>query len=250
MNTFVNKKVPTVNEQDQTNLFSTEDKLESGFYQDTDLNSDYDNSIYYDDDSFLDIYEAIEGEKTRAYLSFREIEKTQDSSLKNLLLNIENKISFHNVDAELNIVLEKDDIEESVNCEFMFNAFWHIVTQYSLQNKIDLLQIVEAKDKPMWMNRSNCFSFRIPASCDALELALYKSKPAKIVFLQTTNHENNMCNRDLVFGLGIYLFDENDNLISKMVYKFFDESIAPENALRLNIATALWQFYDSSRCFF
>ncbi|HFX6516900.1 TPA: hypothetical protein ACIFEI_000523 [Acinetobacter nosocomialis] len=248
--------------QDQTNLFSTEDKLESGFDQDIGLNSDYDDSIYsddsiyyassiyHDDNSILDAYEIIEGKKINAYFNFREIEKTQDLILKNLLLNYENKINFHNVDAELNIVLDKYDIEESINFEFMFNSFWHIVTQYSLQNNIGLLQIVEAKDKPMWMNRSNRFSCRTPASCDALELALYKLKPAKIVFLQTTNHENNIYNGDLVLGFGIYLFDENNNLISKIVYKFFDESIAPENALRLDIATVFSQLYDSSRCLF
>ncbi len=55
---------------------------------------------------------------------------------------------------------------------------------------------------------------------------------------------------DSVFGFGLYLFDEADNLISKLVYKFIDESIAPENARRLNTPTTFEQLEDRSRPFF
>lgn len=238
-------------EQDQTNLFSTEDKLENGFHQDLDFNNVYDDCIDYDDyDDILDIQVAIECTSDDAYLNFKEIKKSRSSSLKRSLHNIKKKVDFYGADAELNIVIEKYNIAESKNCEFIFNAFWKTITQYVVKNNIGVLKIDEAKDKPMWMNSSNRPSCcNTPVSLDALELTLYRSKPAKIIFLQSTNYASNMCN-DLIFGFGIYLFDKKNNLISKIVYKFFDESIAPENALRLNIPTTLGSFYDSSRPFF
>ena len=166
------------------------------------------------------------------------------------MTNIQEKNEFDEINAECNIFLEKDNIADSKFCEFLFNDHWHLVTQYVVKNNIGLLKVDEAKDKSIWFGGScNSSSQSIPNSLDSLELTLYRLKPAKIVYLQSIDYASNMCN-DSVFGFGLYLFDEADNLISKIVYKFFDESVAPESALRLNPPITFEQLDDSSRPFF
>ena len=119
-----------------------------------------------------------------------------------------------------------------------------------MKNNIGLLKANEAKDKSIWCGGScNSSSQSIPDSIDSLDLTLSRLKPAKIVYLQSTDYASNMCN-DSIFGFGLYLLDENNNLITKLVYKFIDKSIAPDNARRLNTPTTFEQLDDSSRPFF
>lgn len=215
---------------------------------DATINDDF---IKYDDpDHILDIQERIEGEKLQAYFNNREINESQGLNLDESLVNIHEKNELDQIIAESNIVLKKDNIADSKFCEFLFNALWHLVTQYALKNNIGLLKVNEAKDKSIWCGGScNSLSQSIPDSLDSLELTLSRLKPAKIVYLQSTDYASNMCN-DSVFGFGLYLFDEANNLIAKLVYKFFDESIAPENARRLSTPTTFEQLEDRSRPFF
>ena len=86
----------------------------------------------------------------------------------------------------------------------------------------------------------------LPHSLDDFASMLCDQKPSKIVYFTLMPYMH----VDSVFGFGLYLFDEADNLISKLVYKFFDESIAPKNALRLNTPTTFEQLDDRSRPFF
>ena len=215
---------------------------------DATINDDF---IKYDDpDHILDIQERIEGEKLQAYFNNREINESQGLNLDESLVNIHEKNELDQIIAESNIVLKKDNIADSKFCEFLFNALWHLVTQYALKNNIGFLKVDETKDKSIWCGGScNSLSQSIPDSLDSLELTLSRLKPAKIVYLQSTDYASNMCN-DSVFGFGLYLFDEANNLIAKLVYKFFDESIAPENARKLNTPTTFEQLDDRSRPFF
>lgn len=239
------------NDQGQTDFVASLDQCENDVFQNDSHFDIYDDSINYDDfDNILDIQERIEFSKVQAYFNEREIDQSQILKLDESLTNIQEKNEFDKVNAECNIIVEKDKIADSKFCEFLFNAYWHLATQYVVKNNIGLLKVNEAKDKSIWCSGScNSSSQSIPDSLDSLELTLSRLKPAKIVYLQSTNYASDMCN-DSVFGFGLYLFDEANNLITKLVYKFFDESIAPENARKLNTPTTFEQLDDSSRPFF
>lgn len=239
------------NDQGQTDFVASLDQCENDVFQNDSHFDIYDSSINYDDfDNILDIQERIEFSKVQAYFNEQKINQSQILKLDESLTNIQEKLEFDKVNAEFNISFEKDNIADSKFSEFLFNAHLHIVTQYVVKNNIGLLKVNEAKDKSIWCGGScNSSSQSIPDSLDSLELTLSRLKPAKIVYLQSTNYASDMCN-DSVFGFGLYLFDEVNNLITKLVYKFFDESIAPENARKLNTPTTFEQLDDSSRPFF
>ncbi|WP_289349644.1 hypothetical protein [Acinetobacter nosocomialis] len=239
------------NDQGQTDFVASLDQCENDVFQNDSHFDIYDDSINYDDfDNILDIQERIEFSKVQAYFNEREIDQSQILKLDESLTNIQEKNEFDKINAECNIIVEKNKIADSKFCEFLFNAHWHLVTQYVVKNNIGLLKVDEAKDQSIWCGGScNSSSQSIPDSLDSLELTLSRLKPAKIVYLQSTDYASNMCN-DSVFGFGLYLFDEANNLITKLVYKFFDESIAPENARKLNTPTTFEQLDDSSRPFF
>lgn len=209
------------NDQDQIDFVASLDQCENDIFQNDSHFDIYDDSINYDDfDNILDIQERIEFSKVQAYFNEREIDQSQILKLDESLTNIQEKLEFDKVNAEFNISFEKDNIADSKFSEFLFNAHLHIVTQYVVKNNIGLLKVNEAKDKSIWCGGScNSSSQSIPDSLDSLELTLSRLKPAKIVYLQSTDYASNMCN-DSVFGFGLYLFDEANNLITKLVYKF------------------------------
>ncbi|EXR29134.1 hypothetical protein ACWPO4_04875 [Acinetobacter nosocomialis] len=100
--------------------------------------------------------------------------------------------------------------------------------------------------KKIWLDGQDTDLSTLPHSLDDFSSMLCDQKPSKIVYFTLMPYMH----VDSVFGFGLYLFDEADNLISKMVYKFFDESIAPENARRLSTPTTFEQLKDRSRPFF
>lgn len=100
--------------------------------------------------------------------------------------------------------------------------------------------------KKIWLDGQDTDLSMLPHSLDDFASMLCDQKPSKIVYFTLMPYMH----VDSVFGFGLYLFDEADNLISKLVYKFFDESIAPKNALRLNTPTTFEQLDDRSRPFF
>ena len=100
--------------------------------------------------------------------------------------------------------------------------------------------------KKIWLDGQDTDLSTLPHSLDDFSSMLCDQKPSKIVYFTLMPYMH----VDSVFGFGLYLFDEADNLISKMVYKFFDESIAPKNAFRLNTPTTFEQLDDRSRPFF
>ena len=100
--------------------------------------------------------------------------------------------------------------------------------------------------KKIWLDGQDTDISMLPHSLDDFASMLCDQKPSKIVYFTLMPYMH----VDSVFGFGLYLFDEADNLISKMVYKFFDESLAPENAFKLNTPTTFEQFDDRSRPFF
>ena len=100
--------------------------------------------------------------------------------------------------------------------------------------------------KKIWLDGQDTDISMLPHSLDDFASMLCDQKPSKIVYFTLMPYMH----VDSVFGFGLYLFDEADNLISKLVYKFFDESLAPKNALRLNTPTTFEQLDDRSRPFF
>ncbi len=120
-----------------------------------------------------------------------------------------------------------------------------VISEYAKNADIHLI-IGGNSLKKIWLDGQDIDLSTLPHSLDDFASMLCDQKPSKIVYFTLMPYMH----VDSVFGFGLYLFDEANNLISKMVYKFFDESITPENALRLNTPTTFEQLDDSSRPFF
>lgn len=120
-----------------------------------------------------------------------------------------------------------------------------VVSEYA-QNADTHLIIGGNSLKKIWLDGRDTDLSMLPHSLDDFTSVLCDQKPSKIVYFTLMPYMH----VDSVFGFGLYLFDEADNLISKLVYKFIDESIAPENARKLNTPTTFEQLDDSSRPFF
>ena len=74
--------------------------------------------------------------------------------------------------------------------------------------------------KKIWLDGQDTDLSMLPHSLDDFASMLCDQKPSKIVYFTLMPYMH----VDSVFGFGLYLFDEADNLISKLVYKFFDET--------------------------
>ncbi len=120
-----------------------------------------------------------------------------------------------------------------------------VISEYA-QNADTHLIIGGNSLKKIWLDGQDTDLSTLPHSLDDFTSVLCDQKPSKIVYFTLMPYMH----VDSVFGFGLYLFDEADNLISKLVYKFIDESIAPENARRLNTPTTFEQLEDRSRPFF
>lgn len=120
-----------------------------------------------------------------------------------------------------------------------------VISEYA-QNADTHLIIGGNSLKKIWLDGQNTDLSTLPHSLDDFTSMLCDQKPYKIVYFTLMPYMH----VDSVFGFGLYLFDEADNLISKLVYKFIDESIAPENARRLSTPTTFEQLEDRSRPFF
>lgn len=120
-----------------------------------------------------------------------------------------------------------------------------LISEYA-QNADTHLIIGGNSLKKIWLDGQNTDLSTLPHSLDDFTSMLCDQKPSKIVYFTLMPYMH----VDSVFGFGLYLFDEVDNLISKLVYKFIDESIAPENARRLSTPTTFEQLEDRSRPFF
>ncbi|HHP0305164.1 MULTISPECIES: hypothetical protein [Acinetobacter calcoaceticus/baumannii complex] len=120
-----------------------------------------------------------------------------------------------------------------------------VVSEYA-QNADTHLIIGGNSLKKIWLDGQDTDLSTLPHSLDDFTSVLCDQKPSKIVYFTLMPYMH----VDSVFGFGLYLFDEANNLITKLVYKFFDESIAPENARKLNTPTTFEQLEDRSRPFF
>ena len=120
-----------------------------------------------------------------------------------------------------------------------------VISEYA-QNADTHLIIGGNSLKKIWLDGQDTDLSTLPHSLDDFTSVLCDQKPSKIVYFTLMPYMH----VDSVFGFGLYLFDEADNLISKLVYKFIDESIAPENARRLSTPTTFEQLEDRSRPFF
>lgn len=140
----------------------------------------------------------------------------------------------------------KCDLENNNDVKFTELLHYSIeasVTQYALKNKIKLTLGHEMNGK-IWLDMEGAaLSIRSVAE---LEVILDQLKPAEVIYSYLMSYMD----INSVFGFGLYLFDDNGNLISKMICKFYDESIAPDDAYRLNTPTTFKQLEDSSRPFF
>ena len=254
------------NDQYQTDLISNIEENNSHVFvldQTSDLDSkpeDEDDYIYdkytdiidYDDyNRVLDYYEFINMEDTYALFNLDEISKVSLDEFYNQIWKVPEVAKLIDVKADVEMSLNRSTNIDSLFFDYLFKAVFHSTTKYALHNKVSLFRFSGAQNIPIWINDDSCSSLceSTPHSIDTFELALYRLKPSKIIYLESQSHSFTTYS-DLVFGFGVYLFDEHDNLISKMVYKFFDGSVAPENAYRLNAPITFKELQNRSRPFF
>lgn len=110
------------------------------------------------------------------------------------------------------------------------------VSNYIFDNDIPLY-IVRLTSNSEWP-KANCVHYR--ENYDIGEM-LDNYQPAKIIFCPYMHYE-------LSFGratMGIYLLNEKNHFISKMVVRFFDEKTAPKGCTKLRIPKTVSQFKAS-----
>lgn len=215
------------------------------------IDEDYTDIIDYDNHNrVLDYYEFINMEDTYALFNLDKISKVSLDEFYFQIWKVPEVVKLIDIKANVELSLKRNNID-SLCFDYLFNAVFHSTTKYALHNKVSLFRFSGAQNIPIWINDDSCSSLceSTPHSLDTFELALYRLKPSKIIYLESQSHSFTT-HSDLVFGFGVYLFDKHNNLISKMVYKFFDESVAPQNAYRLNAPITFAQLQNRSRPFF
>lgn len=151
--------------------------------------------------------------------------------------------NFYQIPPTTKIKCDLEDINDVKYSEFVHYSIEAWVTQYALKNNIKLTLGHEMNGK-IWLDMEGAvLGIRSVAELDVI---LDQLKPAEVIFSYLMSYMD--INSE--FGFGLYLFDDNGNLISKMICKFYDESIAPDDAYRLNTPTTFEQLEDSSRPFF
>ena len=110
------------------------------------------------------------------------------------------------------------------------------LSNYIFNNDIPLY-IVRLTNRSEWP-KANCVHYR--ENYDIGEM-LDNYQPAKIVFCPYMHYE-------LLFGqatIGIYLLNEKNHFISKMVIRFFDDKTAPKGCVKLRIPKTVSEFKAS-----
>ena len=110
------------------------------------------------------------------------------------------------------------------------------LSNYIFDNDIPLY-IVRLTSNSEWP-KANCVHYR--ENYDIGEM-LDNYQPAKIIFCPYMHYE-------LLFGqatIGIYLLNEKNHFISKMVIRFFDDKTAPKGCVKLRIPKTVSEFKAS-----
>ncbi|QVR68224.1 hypothetical protein [Acinetobacter sp. BHS4] len=160
----------------------------------------------------------------------------------------ENKtFSFSTLKATCNISYDKSSLEETLFTNFLLSQIMSALADclvcYLRDEKYrKLITEFQWKEK-IWRNiEGEHFN---PMCVNDLSKRTANSDPSTLIFLLCP-----ITDSDPTGGFGLYLLDENDQLIFKTIYKFFDLPNAPTDAFRLNVPKTLDKFFDTSRYFF
>lgn len=152
---------------------------------------------------------------------------------------------FQDLKSTCNISYDKSSREESLYVEFLFSIVMFIldskISTYTKDDNCKVLLGLDWRDR-FWRNvKGEAFN---PLSINDLSEMLSHCNPSTVIFLHCPTHFY-----DPISGFGLYLFDENDKLIFKTIYKFFDLEDAPSDAFRLNVPEYSEDIDSHSRCF-
>ncbi len=179
----------------------------------------------------------IEFQRFQLYKNLSDFPNTKS------FINSSDKSDFNNTNPTVSITCDLSDINDRKFAEYLLSSLAELVVKYIVENNLQAFIGHEMSEKT-WLS-IDAQASQVD-SMNEVERLLNQFKPSKVIYCDLMPYMN----IDSVFGFGLYLFDEANNLIAKLVYKFFDESIAPENARKLNTPTTFEQLDDRSRPFF
>lgn len=139
-------------------------------------------------------------------------------------------------DDYLNVKFDSYAYPSSDYIRYLQSQMFSELSNYIFDNDIPLY-IVRLTSNSEWP-KANCVHYR--ENYDIGEM-LDNYQPAKIIFCPYMHYE-------LLFGqatIGIYLLNEKNHFISKMVIRFFAEKTAPKGCVKLRIPKTVSEFKAS-----
>ena len=116
------------------------------------------------------------------------------------------------------------------------NRVYGQLLDYSIYKDIPLL-VIQDMSIPKVL-KANCISYQ--SNYDFTEM-LNDYQPAKIIFFEPEKYA--YLSKSCI--LGIYLLDEENNFITKLIIQFIDEKNAPKGCKKLRVPKTVSEFYDS-----
>lgn len=143
--------------------------------------------------------------------------------------------------------LGKKEKPLTIQCDFS-NSTTKAYIQY-ISNKVceELLDYAMCKDIPLLVIQNMFTPKALKANCISYEsnydftVMLNDYQPAKIILIQPSR--GFYLPEDSI--LGIYLLDEEDNFITKLIMQFVDEKNAPVGCKKLRVPKTVSEFYAS-----
>ena len=169
--------------------------------------------------------------------------------------NFKNFKEFYDVDSlnekeNLKLTLKKLGKKENpliISCNFSDSTTKAYISYIPNRVHEQLFEYATYKDIPLLVIQDMCISKVLKANCisyqsnyDFTEM-LNDYQPAKIIFFEPERfaYLSESC------VLGIYLLDEENNFITKLIIQFIDEKNAPKGCKKLRVPKTVSEFYDS-----
>ncbi|WP_163120362.1 hypothetical protein [Acinetobacter pittii] len=191
------------------------------------------------------LYESMYEKPTKRLYNKKKLRRNLKNLSSATKMGKKKSFTFPELKATCNISYDRSSYEESTFVEYLLTeVIWNLsywIDKYTKENSCEILLNLEWH-KEVWRNiKGEEFN---PLCIDDLEKMFFYSNPSKVIFIECPYRDS-----DPRCGFGLYLFDANDKLIFKTIYKFFDLADAPPNAFRLNVPISLPAFEDTSRSF-
>ncbi|MDC5483039.1 hypothetical protein NRA67_04335 [Acinetobacter baumannii] len=131
---------------------------------------------------------------------------------------------------------------------YLYSALKKICMTYFYNNRYEKAHafgLIES-DYHLWKDARCTNYLEELKSISDINLMLEKFKPNYIMLSSTIGCAFNGPNEIFETQFGILLFDEFGNILTKAVFQFYDEGIAPKNALALDMGNILRSFTSPS----